>query len=279
MDKLPEKAASDIVKAQQDQRIRFVDLPDSDPEKFDRGKFTEILINMKGSRTIRDFATETDLSESFVSKAVNGYIDRPPSKKTMMKLLSAMTDAPEQRRELLQYAGYSLPEDLDWDEPKTENTNQRTVSATEAITRYFGESDFLAAGSLMKSLSEHGVDGNINSYFFRSDGYFEIKDEKSGQVYVGINLYCNPDKKGENAEVALVFSLALTFNKIVRSDDVSDKVVIIMTNDEKIFEGCQTINFEKVPKATLVVLFADDHSIVQKETVLYGASPISLLDE
>ena len=108
--------------------------------------------------------------------------------------------------------------------------------------------------------------------------YFN-KDEESGQVYVGINLYCNPDKKGENAEVALVFSLALTFNKIVGSDNVGDKVVVIMTNDEKIFEGCQTINFEQVPKATLVVLFADDHSIVRRETVLYGSSPISLLDE
>lgn len=277
MDKISVSRTDNDLAVAQEQRIRFVDLPDSEPEKFNKGKFTEILLNMKGNRTIRDFALETDLSESFVSKAVNGFIDRPPSKRTMMKLLSAKSKALVNRRELVESAGYAA-EQIDWDHTEIEDTAPRKVSASEAITRYYGESDFLACGNLIKTLSEHGVDGNISSYFYRDEGFFEVKDEMSGQVYVGINLYCNPETSEENAVLSLVFSLALTYNKILKTDNVKDKIVVIMTNNEKIYEGCQTLNFDQLPKATLVVLFADDHTEVQREAVLSGNSPVSLLD-
>ncbi len=127
----------------------------------------------------------------------------------------------------------------------------------------------------MKALAEHGVTGDMSSYFYRENGYFEIKDEKTGQVYVGINVYNGADK--EDAVWSMVFSMALTFNKVANSEGAKYKVVFIMTNDERIFDGCRKISFDPVPKATVVVL-TDDFKGFQKEDVLSGKSPISLLD-
>ena len=272
------KNANNMMSVPQAQHIRLGDLPDPTPELFDKCKFAKILLNMKGSRSIRELAAELDLSDSFLNKAVNGHVSGPPSKRTMLKLLSAKTNVlASNRRELVQSAGYDV-DWIDWDNTEVENFDRREVSATEAITRYYGESDFLACGNLMKTLSEHGYNGDLSCYFHRDKGYFEVKDEESGQTIVGVNLYCNPETSGEKAVFSLVFSLALTYNNILNMDDIKEKIVVIMTNNEEIFNGCKTLSFEQSPKSTMVLLFADDHTEVQQEAVLSGERLISLLD-
>ena len=269
-------ADAGVKKAPGAKLIRYSDLPDPIPGGFEKEGFAEVLRNMKGSRSVREFSLETDLSDSFISKAINGYIDKPPSKRTLLKLLCAKGIASADRRELVRKAGY--PEDkLDWEHENWNDDDRQKVSTAETIARFYGGNHFLACGRLMKGLAEHGVTGDMSSYICREDGYFEIKDETTGQVYVGINVYCNADTDKDNAVWSLVFSLALTFNKVAQSKDAGDKVVIIMTNNEEIFEGCQTIGFGDVPKATMVVL-TDDYKGFRKEEVLSGKSPISLLD-
>lgn len=271
-----EKTAPGVKKAHGAQRIRQEDLPDPIPNGFRKNEFKEILRAMKENRSVREFALDSDLSDSFISKAINGYIDKSPSKRTLLKLLCAKTNIPVNRRELVSVAGYPADE-LDWDNLIWEDEETQAVSTAEVIARYYGGNHFLACGRLMKALAEHGVTGDMSSYFHRENGYFEIKDEKTGQVYVGINVYCEADTDKENAVWSMVFSLALTFNKISLSDGAKDKVVIIMTNDEEIFEGCHNIGFGDVPKATMVVL-TDDFKGFRKEDVLSGKSTISLLD-
>ncbi len=258
------------------QHIRYGDLPDPIEGAFDKGEFAEFMRTMKGDKSSREFALTTGLSDSFISKAVNGYIDSSPSKRTLLKLLCAKTDKPVNRRELVRVAGYPV-DGLDWEAMDWEDEEEQPVSTAETIARYYGGNHYLACGRLMKALAEHGVTGDMSSYFYREGGYFDIKDEKTGQVYVGINVYCNAEKDRENAVWSLVFSLALTYNKIAMSEGAKDKVVIIMTNDEQIYEGCRKLNFEKVPKATVVVL-TDEFKGFRKEDVLSGKSPISLLD-
>lgn len=279
MDKtIVERSANHMMSVPQAQHIRLGDLPDPNPELFDKQRFAVALLNMKGSRSIRELAAELNLSDSFLNKAVNGHVSGPPSKRTMLKLLSAKTNVlANNRRELAQSAGYDA-DWIDWGNTEVENADHREVSATEAITRYYGESDFLACGNLMKTLSEHGYNGDMSSYFYRDKGYFEVKDEETGQTIVGINLYCNPETSGEKAVFSLVFSLALTYNNILSRKDIKDKIVVIMTNNEEIFNGCQTLSFEQSPKSTIAVLFADDHTEVQQEAVLSGERLISLLD-
>ena len=75
------------------------------------------------------------------------------------------------------------------------------MSTAETIARYYGGNHYLACGRLMKALAEHGVTGDMSSYFYREGGYFDIKDEKTGQVYVGINVYCNAEKDQEKRGV------------------------------------------------------------------------------
>lgn len=259
------------------QYIRLEDLPDPIPGAFKKDEFAESLRSMKGSRSVREFALDSDLSDSFISKAINGYIDKSPSRRTLLKLLCAKSTEPVNRRELVAAAGYPA-EQLDWDNLVWETDEEKQhISTAETIARYYGGNHFLACGRLMKALAEHGVTGDMSSYFYRENGYFEIKDEKTGQVYVGINVYNDAEKDKENAVWSMVFSMALTLNKVAMSEGAKDKVVIIMTNDERIFDGCHNINFDPIPKATVVVL-TDDFKGFQKEDVLSGKSPISLLD-
>ena len=256
-------------------QIPYSSISDPNPELFEKDGFARVVRDMKGTRSTREFALEIDLSESFLNKAINGLIDRPPSKRTLMKLLCAKSSSSIDRKELVRTAGYPVDQ-MNWEFEKWDDDRQ-TVSTAETISRFYGGNHFLACGRLMKGLAEHGVTGDISSYFYRADGYFEIKDETTGQIYVGINVYCSTDTDRDSAVWALIFALALCYNKVIHTEGANEKVVIIITNDEEIFEGCQTIDFEKVPKATLVAL-TDNYKGFSKEVVLNGKSPISLLD-
>lgn len=259
------------------QSIGFGDLPDPNSENFDGQVFTELVKNLKGNRSAREFALNIDVSESFVNKAVSGHIKRPPAKRTMFKLLCTPSITPALRRKLIKAAGY--PEDqIDWTAYCWETSPRHQVSAAEAITRFYGGNDYLAMGRLMSSLATHGVDGDMTSYVHRDKGYFEVKDEATGQVYVGINTYCSTVGDKDAAVWSMVFSLALIFNKVCQSEHAHEKIVIIMTNQERIFEGCQTLEFSKIPLSTVVVL-TDDFKGFSQEKVLHGEFPISLLDE
>lgn len=259
------------------QYIRLEDLPEPKKRSFKKEEFADVMRKMKGDRSVREFALDSDLSDSFISKAINGYIDTSPSRRTLLKLLYAKSTEPVNRRELVTAAGYPADQ-LDWDNLVWETDEEKQhVSTAETIARYYGGNHFLACGRLMKALAEHGVTGDMSSYFYRENGYFEIKDEKTGQVYVGINVYNDAEKEMKSAVWSLVFSMALTINKVAMSEGAKNKVVIIMTNDERIFDGCHNINFDSIPKATVVVL-TDDFKGFQKEDVLSGESPISLLD-
>lgn len=256
---------------------RLSNLPEPNPDNFDKEAFTEIVRKMKGNSSAREFSLATELSESFITKAVTGFIERPPAKRTMLKLLCVSGITPADRREMARAAGYPV-EKIDWENRGWENEERQTVSAAEAINRVYGGNHYLAMGRLMSSLAQHGVDGDMSSHMFREDGYFEIKDEVTGQVYVGINSYCSASGDKDNAAWAMVFSLALTYQKICTSENVGEKVVYIMTNQEAIFDSCQTFGFNSVTKATVVVL-TDDFKGFRAEKVLHGNPLISLLDE
>lgn len=272
-----DKTDTGVKNAPAAQYIRLEDLPDPIPGVFKKDEFAKILRSMKGNRSVREFALDSDLSDSFISKAVNGYLFKSPSRRTLFKLLCAKTTEPVRRRELVAAAGYPADQ-LDWDNLVWETDEEKQpISTAETIARYYGGNHFLACGRLMKALAEHGVNGDMSSYYYSQDGYFEIKDEKTGQVYVGINIYIDAEKDKQNEVWAMVFSMALTLNKVAMSDGAKDKVVIIMTNDERIFDGCHYISFDPIPKATIVVL-EDDFKGFQQEVVLSGSSPISLLD-
>lgn len=266
-----------VVKTPAVQSLQFSDLPDPNPENFDKAIFTEIVKDLKGSRSAREFSLDTDVSESFINKAVSGYIERSPAKRTMLKLLCAPSITLSQRRELLKAAGY--PDDqIDWDAQEWVDETRQRVSAAEAITRFYGGNHYLAMGRLMSSLATHGVDGDMTSYMHREDGYFEIRDEETKQVYVGINTYCNAVGDKDTAIWSMVFSLGMTYSKVCNSENAKEKVVIIMTNQEEIFEGCQSLSKVDIPKATVVVL-TDDFKGFCREKVIYGECPISLMDE
>ena len=85
---------------------------------YDPKIFGGVLRDMKGTKSYRELAIETDLSESFISKAANGLLEKRPSKRTVMKLMRARTDDLIDRRELVRAAGYDereLETELDAD--------------------------------------------------------------------------------------------------------------------------------------------------------------------
>lgn len=255
---------------------------------YDPKIFGGVLRDMKGTKSYRELAIETDLSESFISKAANGLLEKRPSKRTVMKLMRARTDDLIDRRELVRAAGYDereLETELDADK-----ADKQPLSAAAVITRYYGEDSYTAMSELQKALSGHVLKGDVASYYHHEAGYFEVTDVVSGQVYAGINAYVKPIKhKGdetlskEEIENIAVFSIGLsvglTFNRIVESRDAKDKIIYVLTDNEKVYEACRnTLEADKT-KATVVVI-TDDHQGFRDEAVLEGSEerPVSLVD-
>lgn len=271
------------------QAIRIGDLPDEAP--YYPEVFGAFLRNMKGTKSAREFADEADLSESFVSKAVSGRQMSRPSKRTLLKLLRARTEEPVDRRELAKAAGYEELELEASTDADTEDTKiVQPLSAAAVITRYYGEDHFTAMCELQRVLAEHGLKGDIASCFYREPGYFEITDMVTGQVYVGINAYLKPaDTSGnedgatagidDSAVFSIAFSVGLTYNRVIMSEGARDKIVYILTDNERVYEGCRSVLPKNKTKATVVVL-TDDHQGFRKEDVLTYTEekPISLVD-
>lgn len=272
------------------QSIRIGDLPAAAPD-YNAVVFGDFLRDMKGTKSSREFAYETDLSESFVSKAVNGLQKSRPSKRTLLKLLRAKTEEPVDWRKLARAAGYG---DLELEaEPITEandTQNVKELSAAAVITKYYGEDHFTAMGEMLKALSEHGLEGDVTSCFYRDAGYFEVIDQKTGRVYVGVNAYIKPaeedngqglsetDKEYEPV-VAIAFSAALTYTRIMASENVEEKAVYFLTDDERVYRALRNNLPKQRTKATVVVL-TEDHQGFCKEEVLNGSERdlISLVD-
>ena len=269
------------------QTIRFGDLPGEAP--YYPEVFGAFLRNMKGTKSAREFADEADLSESFVSKAVSGRQMNRPSKRTLLKLLRAKTDEPVDRRELSRAAGYG---ELELEADTVTDTEDAQIipslSAAAIITRYYGEDPFIAMCEMQRALVDHGLKGDIVSCYYREPGYFEITDKMTGQVYAGINAYLkrteNSEEKmeirfDENAVFSIAFAVGSTYNRLIMSEGAKDKIVYILTDNERVYEGCRSVLPKNKTKATVVVL-TDDHQVFHKEDVLSYTEkkPVSLVD-
>ena len=270
-------------------QILMSDLPEVKDNGYDPKAFGVFVRDMKGTKSVREFAIETGLSESYVSKAIIGRATGQPSKRTLLKLLRAQTEVPVKRRDLAEAAGYETLE-LE-DAPDEGPETSQPLSTAAVITRYYGKDHFTAMGEFLKALAEHGLDGDITSRFYREAGYFEVVDNATGNVYVGINAYLRPLETGEesdgnsdaededNVVFSIAFSVGLNFNRVIVSGGAKDKVVYILTDNERVYEGCQTVIPKNKTKATVVVL-TDDHQGFRKEKVLDGSKDdvISLVD-
>lgn len=95
--------------------IQIQDLPEPNQNSFDEKLFKEAICEQKGKRSLRQFACDVDLSESFVSKAVTGQIHRAPSKRTIIKLINDELASSVKWRQILTSSGYHFNE-LDFDQ-------------------------------------------------------------------------------------------------------------------------------------------------------------------
>lgn len=264
----------------------------SDEVLYDPEIFGEFLRNMKGSKSAREFADETDLSESFISKAVSGRQRSRPSKRTFLKLLRTKTEKPVDWCDLAKAAGYKkleLVTDAGLDVEDTQNV--QPLSATAVIIRYYGEDHFTAMCELQRALAKHALKGDVASCFYHEFGYFEVTDKVTDQVYVGINAYLKPaetyvnedrivmKETDNNAVFSIAFAVGITFNRVIMSEGAKDKIVYILTDKEQVYEGCRNVLPKGKTKATIVLL-TDDHQGFNKEEVLSfsGEKPTSLVN-
>ena len=128
---------------------------------------------------------------------------------------------------------------------------------------------FLACSRLMYLLSTRRIKGDMISVIYRDDRLFEIRDDSTGQVYVGINAYCGVEK----SLFSMPYSLAIILSKFVQTDDAKEKIVIIMTYEDTVFDAFQGIPLERLstmPKATILLLLNEKG--ILKEKVLNGES-------
>ena len=255
--------------------------------RYDPAEFSTLLRSMKGIMSAREFALHTGLSESFISKAVNGLQKNRPSKRTVLKLLVSDSGKTVDRERLIAATGYDAA-DFDGDADAGSAVWQRFSSA-RLLTGVYGEDPFVAMCEFLRALTERGLNGDVTCRFYHRFGYFEVTDSITGQVYAGINAYLKPcdDKDGcggsPDAElrsaIAVAFSAGQLFSHITKSDGAKEKIVYILADNERIYNALCSNLLKSETKAT-VVLFTDDHCGFSREAVLNGEenAPISLVD-
>ena len=230
-------------------------------KKFDKDKLAIIVRRMKGARSVREFAKDADLSESFLSKCINGNIDSPPSKRTMLKLSKAKSEEEVDVNDLMEAAGYSALE-IQGDD----FLSKRSLSAS--IFEEFGGDLLGACYELQKTLIENGImsnriDGIVSSMINLEKGFFEVKDETASQVYVGIMAFC---KKGSR-EIDVVLAASELYYKLIKEDDADNKIFCIMTDNESIYTAYkETIRLNSTPKT--VILYTSNHRDFEEEWVV-----------
>ena len=244
---------------------------------YDPEIFSAVLRGMKGGMTSDQFAIETGLSNSYICKAVSGHAMSRPSRRTVIKLMSAKTGAPFDRKELVRAAGY---DEADLDIRPDIKAVEQTASLTETIRKYYGGDPYIAMSELLRALSLNALKGDVSTYYYRKSDHFEIKDMVTDQIYAGINAYVKPvsidgddgrttEEIERTAVVSIAFEVSKTYSEIIRGDRAKDKIVYILSDNERIYEGCRSVIQKNATRATIAV-FTDDHQGFCKEMVLDG---------
>lgn len=246
--------------------IQIQDLPEPNQNSFDEKLFKEAICEQKGKRSLRQFACDVDLSESFVSKAVTGQIHRAPSKRTIIKLINDELASSVKWRQILTSSGYHFNE-LDFDQITDREEKKERFSEIAEISHTSATDLFLSCGILMSMISRTTNRNNLSSRVYYDAGYFEIVDE-SGKSYLGLNC-CVLDKNDYKSAFPLMTTACIMYEKLCNHVDVQDKTVYLITNTEVVFNVLCGSPLSMNTMAT-IVLCLDDNNVVKKEKILHG---------
>lgn len=249
---------------------KLSNLSEPDKSAFDKVRFGQIVRDMKGRYSTREYAARTGLSESFLSKAITGGIDNPPSKRTMLKLGSAVSDIQVPLDELLEAAGYTAIEEASQEQGEipevVTGAAEGKLSRSASIREYYGGDLRSAKYAFETIMTDKVIEGPVTTWMDRNAGYFTITDATTGQEYVVIPAYC-----GFNEGAAgVLFAAAELYNKLAVKEEAADQIFYILCDNEDIYRMLIGVKKNEMPKAT-VVLLTDDHRTFKQETALVGS--------
>lgn len=254
--------------AERSKIARLSSLPDPVKENYNKVKFGQLVRDMKGRYSSREYAARTGLSESFISKAISGSIDNPPSKRTMLKLGRAVSEVHVPIEELLEAAGYPVGQDGERDDGSLDlNKADDKRSMSAAISEYYGGDLRSAKYEFERALTDKAIKGAVSTWMDGDAGYFTVTDEEDGQIFVGIPAYCG----FQDGSAAVAFASALLYDRLAREPEARNQIFYILCDNDEIYKELFMMKRNEMPLAT-VLLYTDDHRSFKHESLLEGSN-------
>ena len=222
--------------------------------EYDAAKLAELLRRCRGARTTTDFAKETGVSITYLTKLLNGNSPSRPSKKYLRRISYPKygTNCCDVSYEaLLIAAGYSDDEIDTAVVLKQTNINLPTEAKRKSFSISFMIDNLFASGEINNGFEIHNSD---------DDGWFTINTMKSKILCVPA-LYDGTETIDKEQRIANEFMVAtLTQKKL-------DKYYIL-TNQRNLVDDIKKV-LPKLPGIDLCILITNDYHTISDRELVY----------
>ncbi len=196
---------------------------------FNKERLAELSKLAIGGRTLKNFSELSGLSEGFLSRLTTGKLNSAPTKRSLVKLMSAKPQNGITLKEIMNAAGYSF-EGVSNEQSENFKTAEKILPENISTAAY---APYITALTLEKS-------GQLEQdYYLRNRSDVFTIMPKQGKDIVGIPAFCLSDSVDVDKEIKEIkwrLMMALSIFK----EESKDKFFVIITNQRTLYD-----NFDK----------------------------------
>lgn len=223
---------------------------------YDRDELAKLAKLAIGSRTIREFANQSGLSEGFLYRLTNGKLVSAPTRRSIVRLASdeCRPQNGVTLAKLMSAAGYNFDSTISV-RPKINSENGETLPADVQNSAFPA---YLTARVLLES-------GQLNQRFStQNQREMFVISSRDGKDIVGIPAFCAPDAvDGEIMEAKRNLLMAYS----IFADEIKNKFVMILTNQQSFFDGFDEAKVVGTNGEFYIMLTEDFHTFIRQRQV------------
>ncbi len=223
-----------------------------------------------GTRSISDFCKETGLSQSFVSKLINGRLTSVPTKRSLYKF-AGPSSHPENgitAERLLLAAGYSLSDIESEKNNHSTAKNFSGMSLADSIANYYARTPTAGLELFLNALISKGYGMNYIVSF--QPGLFTIKETSPVSMLnnelVVIPAFCEDPAGMKAVKISALQRCVLALN-FPREQDA---LYFIITNNRQMYNSLSTLSV--ISTMNMSILFTEDFENFKLQMILQPES-------
>lgn len=234
-------------------------------------KLASQLQRRMAGASIVSFSSETGLSVSWISKALNIQLDSRPSRRTLHKIVDPEVGEVNgvSLEELYENCGYHLPNKTDGvpAEEAAEDTQTKEpagqYSLRKALASYYVGSYIEALRVFLNAWDKHGNAPDISISRRADNELFTITDTDRGFNAICIPGFCQDETGASVVKNELLSRMLKAIGVADQSScGIKDTYFYILVDSQDVYEFCcDNDKLPRIPSMNLIILLSDeDHS-------------------